>query len=370
MKLEERIIEVLREPVCDSCLGRTMGNLISGMSNAQRGRMARDYVAFLIDSGEKLNVHAPNFRGYRFRNARLQTEGPTRCEVCGGFFETGLDGMVKRAAAKVSDYEFSDFVVGSAPTDEMQNKEEALWNRIGIDYIEPIKSEINREAGKKLEKLTGKKFNLKDPDIVFFFDLKRDEILLQVKSLYISGGYQKLVRGIPQTRWVCMDCNGKGCVECKGEGKRYKTSVHEIVGKPAMKAAEGKDHAFHGAGREDIDARCLDYRPFVIEVIKPKRRKIDLRKIEKAINRSGKVRVSRLAFCDKETVVKTKSDRHDKTYTAEVEFEGKIDRKLLPKIKSLKGVTVMQRTPNRVAHRRADLIRKRGVLTRAGPRRP
>jgi len=362
MKLEERIIEVLKEPVCDNCLGRTMGNLISGMSNAQRGKMARDYVAFLIDSGEKLNVHAPNFRGYKFRNSKLQTEGPTRCDICGDLFSEGLEKMVKKAIAKVSGYEFSDFVVGSSPTDEMQNKEESIWNKIGIDYIEPIKSEINREAGKMLEKAMGKKFNMKDPDIVFFFDLKKDEVLLQVKSLYVSGGYQKLVRGIPQTRWICMDCGGKGCVECKGEGKRYKTSVHEIVGKPVMKAADGKDHAFHGAGREDIDARCLDYRPFVIEVIKPKRRSIDLKKMEKAINKSGKVKVSRLAFCDKETVVKTKSDRHDKTYTAEVEFEEKIDKKLLPKIKALKGVTIMQRTPNRVAHRRADLIRKRGVL--------
>jgi len=362
MKLEERILEAMREPICDSCLGRTMGNLLSGMTNAERGKAARLHVAFLLDSGEKPNIHIPNLKGCRFRNFRGSTDGPTRCDICGGFFPDGIELWARKALGKARGYEFSSFVVGSAPTDDMQNREEALWNRIGIDYVEPIKSEVNREVGKAIERLGRKRFDAKDPDIVFFLDMKKDEVRLQVKSLFIAGGYKKLVRGIPQTRWVCMECNGKGCVECKGEGKRYKTSVHEIVGKPLQKASDGKDHAFHGSGREDIDARCLDYRPFVLEVIRPKKREINLKKIEKEINKSRKVQVRGLKFCDKEYVRKIKADRHDKTYLAEVEFEQKIDRKLLPRIKTLKGAVISQQTPIRVKHRRADIMRKRGVI--------
>jgi len=362
MGLDQRFVEALKEPICDSCLGRTVGNLLSGMTNAQRGKTVREYVALLLDSGEKLNVYMPNFHGTKFRNVKGETEKPGKCDVCQNFFPERIDEAVKVAVDKLKGIEFSSFVVGSMPTNEMQNAEEKLWNRIGIDYVEPIKSEINREVGKKIEKLTGKRFDLKDPDVVVLLDMKKGETRIQIKGLFVSGGYQKLVRGIPQTRWVCMECMGKGCVECKGEGKRYKTSVHEIVGKPMMKAADGKDHAFHGSGREDIDARCLDYRPFVLEVVKPKKRKIDLKKIEKAINKSGKVKVKGLKFSDKAYVIKIKSDRHDKTYSADVEFEKAFDKKLLPKIKSLKGATIHQQTPTRVKHRRADLLRKRGVV--------
>ncbi len=363
MGLDQRFVETLKGPICDNCLGRTVGNLLSGMTNEQRGKLIRSYVALLLDSGEKLNVCMPNFHGIKFRNLKTKIEKPVKCEICQNFFLERIDEVAKAAAGKMKGIEYSDFLLGSIPTDEMQNAEEKLWNRIGIDYVEPIKSEINREVGKEVERLTKKKFSPKEPDIVVLIDLKKDETRIQIKSLYVSGGYQKLVRGIPQTRWMCTNCNGKGCVECKGEGKRYKTSVHEIVGKPLMKAVDGKDHAFHGSGREDIDARCLDYRPFVLEVIKPKKRKLDLKKIEKIINRSGKVKVKDLKFSDKDYVRKIKSDRHDKTYSAEVEFEKQFDKKLLVKIKSLKGAVILQQTPTRVKHRRADLLRKRGVVS-------
>lgn len=361
MDLDKRLVEALKEPICDNCLGRTLGNLLSGMSNEQRGKIIRQYFAFLLDSGEKLNVYMPNFFGIKFRNLKGGVEKPAKCSVCQNFFHENIERIARSAFEKLRGIDFSDFVVGSVPSDEMQNSEERLWEKIGIEHVETIRSEINREVGKRMEKLTGKKFNLKNPDVVILVDLKKNEVRTQLKSLYISGGYQKLVRGIPQTRWICSDCGGKGCVSCKGLGKLYKTSVQEIIGKPLAKATDGKDHAFHGSGREDIDVRCLDYRPFVLEVVKPRRRKIDLRKIEKLINKSGKVKVKNLKFSDKDFVRKIKSDRHDKTYSAEVEFEKPFDRKLLPKIKLMRGTMIVQQTPNRVKHRRADIARRRGV---------
>ena len=361
MELQDRFSEALKEPICDNCLGRCVGNLLSGMTNEQRGRIIRGYMAFLLDSGKKLDVHMPNFHGTRFRELKAETGGHEECRTCNDFFLDKIEEVSRKAAKKLEGMEFSTFLVGSIPTDEMRNREERLWDRVGVDYVEPIKSEINREVGKRVEKIAGKKFDPKDPDIVVTVDLKRGEVRAQVRSLYVSGGYKKLVRGIPQTRWTCTGCGGKGCVECGGEGKRYKTSVHEIVGKPIMKAAGGKDHAFHGSGREDIDARCLDYRPFVLEVVRPTKRGIDLRKVGKTINRSKKVQVSGLEFSDKAHVRKIKADRHDKTYSAEVDFEEAVDRKMLPRLAKLKGAVISQQTPTRVKHRRADILRKRGV---------
>ena len=56
-----------------------------------------------------------------------------------------------------------------------------------------------------------------------------------------------------------------------------------------LKTTKGKRNAFHGMGREDIDARCLDWRPFVIEIIEPKKRDFGLKKLEKRINKSKKI---------------------------------------------------------------------------------
>ena len=175
-----------------------------------------------------------------------------------------------------------------------------MWERIGIEDVETLKSEINREVGKKIEKLTGKHFDLKIPDVTIVIDLNTDNIKIQVKSLFIYGKYQKKARGIPQTKWICRNCNGKGCTVCKGEGKLYKTSIQEIIDAPILKAADSRNSSFHGSGREDIDARNLGWRPFVIEIIKPVKRKINLKEMEKKINKSKKVNVKSLKFAEKD----------------------------------------------------------------------
>ena len=137
--------------------------------------------------------------------------------------------------------------------------------------------------------------------------------------------------------------------------------MKEIIEKPFLKATRGRKSDFHGGGREDIDARNLGYRPFVIEVLKPLKRKIDLKKIGKQVNKSKKVKVRGLKFSDKEVVRKIKSQKIDKTYSAEVEFENEIDRKKLKLLKILEKEKIRQQTPTRVVHRRADKLRTRYV---------
>ena len=236
-----------------------------------------------------------------------------------------------------------------------------LLEEYGIEPVEGIKDEINRELGKRLEKLMGKEVDFKSPDLTILVDLDRDSIRFQIRSLYVYGGYQKLVRGIPQSKWICSRCGGKGCELCKGRGKLYPTSVQEIIEKPLLKAAKAKASRFSGAGREDIDVRCLDYRPFVIELVEPLRRRIDLRKVQGEINKSKRVKVKGLKLVGKETVRKIKSEEIDKTYLATVDFEDKLDDERLRKIKELTKQPILQRTPLRVLHRRADRLRKRWV---------
>jgi len=360
MKLEEKAIEILKEPICNNCLGRLLAaGLLSGMTNEERGKIVRSYVAFLLDSGEKADVYMNNFYGYKFRNLKVTLQKPEKCKICKNFFREKLEEKTEEVVRKLKEVEFATFLIGTVPSNEMANEEEKLQDKIGADFSEPVKTEINREIGKLVEQKTEKTFSSKNPDVTAILDLQNNLIRTQIRSVYVFGKYQKLLRGIPQTKWVCHNCNGKGCIACKGTGKLYKTSVQEEIEKSFLKAADAKKSTFHGAGREDIDARNLDWRPFIIELVKPMKRKIDLKKIQTIANKNKKVKVKNLKFADKDFVNKIKFAKIDKTYAAEVIFLKNIDKNKLKELKKLNNKMIMQQTPTRVVHRRANIMRRR-----------
>jgi len=362
MKILENSINLLRDGyICDYCLGRSCAGLLSGFSNEERGKIIRQFITFLIDSGEKINVDTSNFHGIKFRNIKIKTKKPGKCKVCKNFFLEKIDPTTKAVVKKLNSIESSTFQIGTMLSSEMSKSEEKFFEISGIEFVEPMKTDINREIGKRVEKLTKKTFDLKNPDVTIVVDLNKGSIIAQVRSIYIFGKYQKFKRGIPQTKWVCSNCKGKGCKQCKGEGKLYKTSVQEEIEKPLLKATGSNKSSFHGMGREDVDARCLGYRSFVIELIKPEKRKIDIKKLEKKINKSKKVKVKGLKIVGKDVINRIKLAKIDKTYVAEVTFAKKIDKSKLDELKNLTKSAIIQKTPQRVVHRRSDKYRKRCV---------
>jgi tRNA pseudouridine synthase 10 len=104
----------------------------------------------------------------------------------------------------------------------------------------------------------------------------------------------------------------------------------------------------------------LGWRAFVVELLEPKKRKLNIKKIQKQINKSKKVNVKELKYSNKQTVVRIKTETGDKTYRVRVKLEKSINKKNLRKLKELIGV-INQQTPTRVLRRRADLVRKRRV---------
>jgi tRNA pseudouridine synthase 10 len=364
MDLKNKILEILKDNyLCENCLGRLAGNLLSGYSNEERGKIIRTYLAMLIDSGEKIQINPANLYGIKFRNVKIETVKPDICFVCKNFFITGINEVVNKIFKRIEKIEFDTFLIGSVLNDDMLSAENYIWERIGIESVESIKSEINREVGKRIEKITGKKSKSVNPDLTILVDLKNNKISVSIRSLYIKGSYKKLIRGIPQSKWLCVNCNGKGCIKCKGKGKLYPTSVQEIIEKPLLKATKGNKSYFHAEGREDINVRCLAWRPFIIEISKPLKRFINLREIERNINKSKKVKVKGLTIIQngKEEVRRLKTERVDKTYLAEITFYKKVDRNKLKELKNLTKEPIVQRTPLRVLHRRKDKFRKRLV---------
>jgi len=328
--------------ICDHCLGRQFGQMLKGYSNAERGRAIRLVVAMANDS-EKLAFDESNFSGIGFRRDDVKKEGKVCC-ICEGFFSK-IDSYVDKASKLLGKREFSSFVVGTKLSENFVINEESLWEAVGIDYCEPIKAEINREVGKRIEKIMGKKADFEKPEIVVLIDFAQGDVYLEVNSLLIFGRYQKLVRGIPQTKWP----SGK-----------YKNSVEQIIAKPFMKFSKGAEHALHGCGREDIDAKCLAWRPFVLEVTDPEKRNVPLLALAKEVGKGGKVKIKDLRVVGKDVVVKVKEIRPEKTYRAIVSLKKPFEKEQLRELSKLRTM-ILQQTPERVLHRRTDKLRKRAV---------
>lgn len=297
----------------------------------------------------------------------LQTDlGSDECVVCGNIFEKVDDYLFGRVYNKIDHLgvEFDVFMVGTTIPKEIKERDDELSNELDLNS-EPIKKELNRIISDELSKTLGKTVNSLKQDIVVNVDIrKKPKVRLQLNPIYIEGKYNKLIRGIPQTKWPCSKCKGKGCEACNGTGKQYPESVEELLSEKILEATRGYEAKFHGAGREDIDVLMLGSgRPFVLEIKEPRIRKIDLEKLEKEINQAnkGKTQYHNLKFTEKNRKGEIKQSSPDtfKVYKALVKCSGAFDEKKLEELSELDEIN--QQTPIRVLRRRADKIRLKHV---------
>ena len=339
----EQAREILKEhELCDWCLGRQFAKLGHGLSNRDRGRAIRILLSLEDDK---------------------PYEGPAFCGLCLGNLPR-VEQWAERALAELEGIEFKKFVVGSHLPDFLKKQEGELQERYGLEQAGTLKHDLNREVGKRLEAALQARgieaeVDLRRPEVAVLLDLVWDRVELEITPLFIYGRYRKLVRGIPQTHWPCR----RPGPHCR-KGKIYPESVEELISPPLLEAARGSSSAFHGAGREDIDALMLGRgRPFVVEIRGPRVRGLDLQALEEEINRSvvGKVEVQGLKFTERERVERLKAARAEKLYRAKVEFARPLSAARLKR--ALEGLVgpIAQRTPQRVAHRRADRVRTRQV---------
>ncbi|MFA6710522.1 MAG: tRNA pseudouridine(54/55) synthase Pus10, partial [Candidatus Methanomethylophilaceae archaeon] len=250
--------------LCDRCLGRMFGKLGTGMTNDVRGTFIRK---------------ALEEEGY-------DIPAPDACPLCEGIFDL-LGRFAETVADKVNDVESENFLVGSRVDPEIMKREKDIRERFELENAESIKTELNREIGKLALPMINRPVEFKNPQIVACIDTRFADVELDIAPIFIYGRYNKLSREIPQTIWPCRVCHGKGCSRCHDTGKMYQTSVQEILGDIALEMSGGKEHFFHGMGREDIDALMLgEGRPFVLEISNPRTRDIDLDYLEAKANQS------------------------------------------------------------------------------------
>ena len=187
-------------------------------------------------------------------------------------------------------------------------------------------------------------------------------------KVFVEARYRKLTRDLPQTVYFCPECKGhfrrrKKCERCEGFGKLSRDSVQELVGWVLGKAFGTRKNKFHGSGREDVDVRMLGRgRPFVMEFLNPRESEIDLAELEAEVNRrnEGRLEIEGLCWSDQTRVRELKETPHAKDYQVKVRSEAPLDLDACMENSGAR-IQVEQRTPNRVAHRRADKTRERWI---------
>ena len=320
-----------KDGICEWCINR----VIKGENNEQKV--------------EKNGTQFPYFKA-------LKT-----CYLCKGIIQKIVRKIpiIKQEAEK---YEFNTFNVVIQFLNCFEEADqffiEKNFSPICLDKA--IAREFKNLLAKKLEKPFANQYDLL---VAIQISQSGQKIEIRVKSLpiFIYGKYQKLTRKIPQSRWPCKACNGLKCKECHYTGLKYQSSVESLISIPFIKFTSATSSKFHGAGREDIDVLMLgNGRPFIIELKNPLTRKIDLQAIRAEVNKATDIKIDSLSLTDRKNVkyLKQVCSLATKTYQASIKCENLITHANLSKLRKYSfPIILRQKTPIRVLHRRADIVR-------------
>ena len=340
-ELAKQILDETDGRICKNCLGRKLSRTIEGTDNIDRANKVCTELDINLDD--------------------------VNCVICGNLFDKINDDLYKKIDDKINqlEIEFDTFLVGSKIDKDIQKRDGEFSEKFDLN-VETIKKEVNRLIGLGIWERYDKDAEFESQDIVFSIDLINEpKVRIQINPLYIEGKYNKLKRGIPQTKWPCTKCKGRGCEECNFTGKQYPESVEELISEHFLKLTRGREAKFHGAGREDIDVLMLGSgRPFVLEIKEPKIRNLDLEKLEKEINEinEGKTSYHNLHVCERRRKAEIKQSSPDtyKIYNAIVKCDEAFDKEKLEELTKLDEIH--QQTPQRVLRRRTDMVRIKHVL--------
>ena len=291
---------LVRIGCCNPCLGRLGGKKRYEQSIEQSGEEIRGIV-------EKGNSHL----------TKVREEIPL-CPFCENLFEE-VDLLTDIIYDSISPYQFKRLQLGARFPKSQIEEEDSQRKRYGSGGCDGLKTGLVAQIAKRLnQRLEGVTLVNDKPQILALIDVLTLSVDLDVRAHYMYGRYRKLERGIPQTRWPCRACKGRGCERCEMTGLQYQKSVQDLIGNPLLSVFGSKEHAFHGMGREDIDVRCMGRgRPFVIEMKEPRLRIADPVELMKMINDNaeGSIDITSLRDSTRSEVVRLKETPAEKSYT-------------------------------------------------------
>ncbi|KAJ2850353.1 hypothetical protein IWW36_001970 [Coemansia brasiliensis] len=202
--------------------------------------------------------------------------------------------------------------------------------------------------------------NFASPPPAVLQGVQLETVSFKRASLFIGGRYLKLERNISQTPFII------------GGRRVAELSVAEIIGEPVKVLTRCDSYNLVGSGREDADVRMLgDGRPFYLECINPRFTHLEQWQIhdiehQLALN-SSPVQTRRLQLIQPEDtkIIKEGEENKTKHYCALVWFAKQLSAEKLEEINQIgqKELVLQQKTPIRVLHRRAPLVRPKKILS-------
>ncbi|MEM0438354.1 MAG: tRNA pseudouridine(54/55) synthase Pus10 [Candidatus Micrarchaeia archaeon] len=250
----------------------------------------------------------------------------------------------QKAKSLAQGIEYRTFSTSVEISEETGREFEESLRRDGFSGKLHPKTLANRALRGEIERETGKVQD-KDGDVRFTVDAATGDVSVSINPLFLLCKYRKLDRLTSQTRW-----------------EKYESSVEGYIVRVAEEICGCTNAFLHGAGREDVDVRMLGGgRLCVVEIEAPRTRKINLQEFGERVREvsGGKVELDVLREVPRQYVWIVKEGGFDKEYDAEVEFAESIGDEGIRKIEKISQV--MQETPKRVMHRRADKVRERQI---------
>jgi len=228
---------------------------------------------------------------------------PDSCYVCKGML-TALKPLADEIIIRLKEYEFESFLAGASVPQSILDREDELRSRLKIKGRDGIKSQINKILSKRVKQRTGKSVNYSRPDVTILASMVDRQITINPRSIWLSGNYTKLVRGLPQRSSACNICSGLGCAQCDFRGKSV-VSVQAKITDFLIKKFCAESCNFVWLGSEDENSLVGGSgRPFFVEVTRPKKRSgmegpQVSRRVKAATFRSKEIQIKNLEILDR-----------------------------------------------------------------------
>ena len=213
-------------------------------------------------------------------------------------------------------------------------------------------------VNKSLDGLTDKELDDHFPNsLPHISTLASATVQLHHEPVFIGGRYNKYSRTLPQSPWIIDGV------------KKSESSIQEILTRQTERVFRPDTIKFSSSGREDIDVRMLGSgRPFMLELVNPRLLEYEeeQEELQEAINRStDEISVRELKMVDKKTssVLKTGEEEKEKLYSSLIWTSQPVTPQDLSFLNKVSNLTISQKTPVRVLHRRSLATRQRLVYS-------
>ena len=236
--------------LCDSCLGRLFTKKLSLSSNRLLGKKIH----------QKINKKS------------------TKCYICKDLIDN-LDSYHSTILEKTKDYQFDSFLVGAILKPSIIERDDLIRSKYKLKGIDSVKTDISRQLAKKLSQKSKSVIDHLKPELTITVNFKNNSVDLRSKSVILAGRYTKNSRNLPQKQKSCENCKGKGCATCKFHGISNFDSVEGKIAQFIYEKFSSPQVKITWIGGEDKTSLVKGKgRPFFVQIINPKKRKIRLAK--------------------------------------------------------------------------------------------